>query len=461
MSAALAFVDRLKRHVVGDRLVRRNPFYYERFRRLLTRLERADVGERREWTREQLERTLAAARRTEYGRSVGGGHALGDWPLLQKELLRGQLAKFTTGTEWFAAPANTGGTAVVPLKLVRSLDGIVFEQACIDRLMEQLGLHPRDVRTATIRGDNLNDPRTLHSPDGVSAQGGRSRIFCAHAVSPQNIERIAASLERFEPQLLCAYPSALEVLCRLLIERRHTLAIPAVLTSSEVLKPEGWSLAQRVLGARLCDYYGQSERVAFAYALAPRQYRFLPGYSHVEFLPHAGNLLPEGSSDRLYEIVGTTFWNRLMPLVRYRTGDLIRLPASWGARELEELALGLRTFPGILGREQEVMVCPAGVRLTGLDSMPHDVEHVLRIQIVQETLDSARVRVLPTEEFNDLDAAHLLENVRMKLPCEMKLGLELAQSLERTPRGKTPLVVHRPPVHDALRRAGVEPMRTQ
>jgi phenylacetate-CoA ligase len=461
MSGALAFVDRLKRHVVGDRLVRRNPFYYERFRRLLARLDRADIDERREWTREQIDRTLAAARRTAYGKSVDGGEEVGAWPLLQKELLRGNLAQFTTGTEWFSAPANTGGTAGVPLKLVRSLDGIVFEQACIDRMMELLGLPPRHVRMATLRGDNLSDPRTLHSPDGVTAQGGRSRIFCAHAVSPQNIERIAASLGSFAPDLLCAYPSALEVLCRLLVERRHPLTIPAVLTSSEVLKPEGWSLAQRVLGARVCDYYGQSERVAFAYALAPRQYRFLPGYSHVEFLPHGGGLLPADSPDRLYEIVGTTYWNRLMPLVRYRTGDLVRLPASWGARELEELSLGLRTFPGILGREQEVMVCPAGVRLTGLDSIPHDVEHVLRIQIVQETLDSARVRVLSTDEFNDIDAAHLLANVRAKLPCEIKLGLELAQSLERTPRGKTPLVVHRPPVHDALRRAGVEPMRTQ
>ena len=60
----------------------------------------------------------------------------------------------------------------------------------------------------------------------MSANGGRSRIFCAHAVSPQNIERIAASLDNFKPQLLCAYPSALETLCRLLIERRHPLSIP-------------------------------------------------------------------------------------------------------------------------------------------------------------------------------------------------------------------------------------------
>ena len=73
-------------------------------------------------------------------------------------------------------------------------------------------------------------------------------------------------------------------------------------------------------------------------------------YSHVEFIPYDGHVLPRNSPYRLYEIVGTSFWNSILPLVRYRTGDLIRLPADWGADELEELALGLRSFEGVLGR---------------------------------------------------------------------------------------------------------------
>jgi len=461
MSATLAFVvDRLKRHVVGESFVRRNPFYYERSRRLLDRLEGQDLEGRLAWSREQLARTLAAAKRTDYGGIVRGGDEVTSWPLLDKELLRNRLRVFTTGNEWFSAPAITGGTAGVPLKLVRSLDGIVFEQACIDRLVVQLGLHPRTVRTAVLRGDNLQDPRALLTPDGISANGGRSRIFCARAVSAKNCDRIADSLERFAPQLVVAYPSALETLCRLLQERGRTLKVQGVLTSSEVLKPEAWTLVQDVLGCRIVDYYGQSERVAFAYAFTPREYRFLPGYAHVEFVRYDSKLLPAGGRERLYEIVGTTFWNNLMPLVRYRTGDLIRLPADWGIGELQELALGLRSFRGILGREQEVIACPSGIRLTGLESIPHDIEHILRIQVVQETLHSARIRVVPAPGFCARDIERLLENARAKVPPEMHVEVEVAEYLERTPRGKTPLIVHRPPVHEALRCAGVEPMLT-
>jgi phenylacetate-CoA ligase len=458
MSAALSFVvDRLKQHVVGESLVRRNPFYYGRSRRLLDRLDSLDLEGRRAWTRAQLAHTLAAARRTSYGRVTNGTLDIRTWPLLEKELLRNRLQAFTTGNDWFASPANTGGTAGLPLKLVRSLDGVVFEQACIDLMVQGLGFNPRSARIAALRGDNVSDPRT-HSPEGLSTNGGRSRVWSAHAVTPENVEKLADSLGRFAPELLCAYPGALEALCLLLAERGRGLTIPAVLTSSELLKPEAWDLARDVLGCRIADHYGQSERVAFAYAFEPREYRFLTGYSHVEFVPYDTALLPADSPDRLYEIVGTTFWNRLMPLVRYRTGDLIRLPASWGDAELEELALGLRTFTGILGREQEVLVYPHGVRLTGLDMIPHEVRNVLRIQLVQETLTSARIRVVPTEEFDADDAARLLSNVRARVPADVNLSVETTHWLERTPRGKTPLIVHRAPVHEALRGAGIEPI---
>ena len=106
------------------------------------------------------------------------------------------------------------------------------------------------------------------------------------------------------------------------------------------------------------------------------------------------------------------------------------------------------------------MACPAGIRLTGLESLPHHVEHVLRIQVVQETLDSARIRVVPAPGYSAADEEKLLANARAQVPPGVRLTIETAQWLERTPRGKTPLIVHRPPVHDALRRAGVEPMLT-
>ena len=216
MSAALAFVDRLKRHVVGESLVRRNPFYYERSRRLLDRLERRRTASSAAPCRQQqLARTLSSAQRTDYGAFVRGGHDINSWPLLDKELLRNRLHAFTTGADWLSAPANTGGTSGVPLKLVRSLEGIVFEQAVHRPHDEPRRACSRAARAPRCCAATTSSIRaSLESTDGVSADGGRQRIYCAHRVSPENVDRLADSLEKFAPQLLCAYPSALENLCR-------------------------------------------------------------------------------------------------------------------------------------------------------------------------------------------------------------------------------------------------------
>lgn len=108
-----------------------------------------------------------------------------------------------------------------------------------------------------------------------------------------------------------------------------------------------------------------------------------------------------------------------------------------------------------------MLLCPNGIRITGLGSVPRYVDNVLRMQVIQEDFDQARIFVLPTEQFSEDDAEVLLANARTRIPPEVNLTVEIAPRLEHTPRGKTPLVVHRPPVHDALRRQGIEPLFTR
>jgi phenylacetate-CoA ligase len=460
MGAAASIAGFMKRHVVGPSLIRRNPLFYDKARTTLDSVDRMDLDQLRAWSEAQLKRTLGFARRAAYGRQVKGGDTLDSWPYLEKENLRNQQRDFITGNRWLAAPASTGGTTGIPLSLVRSLRSVVFEQACQDRLIEQLGADPH-ARVAILRGDNIKDPSDLKPPHWIEANGGRTLIFSSNVLNSETVGDYARALREFSPTLLCAYPTSLECLCRLLRAAGERVQVPSVLTSSEVLKREAWALARETLECDLADYYGQAERVTFAYALEPRTYRFLPSYGYVELRPYTSDQIADAGHGGLYEIIGTTFWNDLMPLVRYRTGDLVRLPDHWGAREIEEVRLGLRSFSGVLGREQEILVCPKGVRLTGIDHIPRDVSHILRIQVIQETLDKVRILVLPAPGYSERDAAQLMQNARAKVPDSMQLHIETSEWLERTPRGKTPLVIHRAPVQEQLRRQGVEPSETR
>jgi len=128
----------------------------------------------------------------------------------------------------------------------------------------------------------------------------------------------------------------------------------------------------------------------------------------------------------------------------------VRLPAAWGEREVEEVALGVRAFGGVLGRSGEFLLTPEGMRITGINHFPREVENVHRIQVIQERLDEVRLLVLADAGYGPRDSQQLLRNVRAKLPPSMRVVLEVSERLEQTQAGKTPFVIHRPAVRQHL-----------
>src|SRR5262249_18972060 len=160
------------------------------------------------------------------------------------------------------------------------------------------------------------------------------------------------------PQVLFAYPTVLESLCTLMLAHGHTLPIPLTVCGSEVLTRETCELARRALGTRVISYYGQAERVAWADGDPENGYRFLPSYGVVEL-----RFVETHDDGDIYDVIGTGLWNHAMPLVRYLTGDRIRLRPGSSAGAVEE---GRESFPEILGRSGDYILAPSGARLLGI-----------------------------------------------------------------------------------------------
>ncbi|MFL6577256.1 MAG: hypothetical protein ACJ8MR_11615 [Povalibacter sp.] len=452
MAGAIQLLETgLKRLQVSERLVRRNPLYYGSIQREFESLQATGLRERAERTELRLQEIQTIAGHTRYGRALGLPKAGRVWPLLHKDTVRDDPTAFHAGRSWFTSRANTGGTTGTPLRLVRSPASVVAEQVCIDLMVSLAGVDPLHARIAVLRGDNVKSPSDMQPPFWIHAMGGRRLILSSNHLSDATLDHYIKALTDFAPDLLWVYPSTLESLCRSLLRAGQRLHIPRVLSSSEMLADSAWPLAKLVLGASIVDYYGQAERVAFAYATRAGEYIFLPGYASVELLPAY-----QDESGYCYEIIGTSLWNTAMPLVRYRTGDLIRLPQSPTQQALLEISHGLRSFPGVIGRSADVLLAPDGRGvLTGIDHIPRGIHSLLRLQVIQETPHKVELRALVTEDFTEQDAAQLLRNARLKIPESVDVQWVKVEQLQRTANGKTPFVIHSPEVKEALQTAGI------
>ncbi|HYE04252.1 MAG TPA: hypothetical protein VEL07_01915 [Planctomycetota bacterium] len=428
---------RIKRSRLLADLARRTPWRYPALRERLAALERASLTERRDFAAARLRRVLAAAATSAHGRAHAG-RPLSAWPMPTSAEVRGREADFVAGSRWLGrrlgVPATTSGTTGTPLALRRPFAALPLEQAMIDGVLASAGVDARSDRIAVLRGDPISG--------GVQAwrvvEGGRRLVMGANALGLDNVAAYVAALAEYGPRCLSAFPSSLHALCALMRLAGLRLHIPLALTSSEVLEPATVALAKQVLGCRIVDHYGQAERVAFAADLGDG-YRFLPGYAWIE-LP----FVTERDGEALHEIVGTSLWNTLMPLVRFRTGDLIAVAAGTTLAQLEEIRFGLRPVPRIIGRLDGAWVDgPDQRRITGLSALLSDARRVQRWQIVQEAPGDLRLLIIPEPGFEARDVDRALASARARLPAAVGVRIEVVDRLERTAAGKAPFVLRR------------------
>lgn len=417
-----------------NNLLRYHPLYYRETRAVIARMALLGPDARRGLQTDLLEKTLRTARRTAYGRAMPEHFA--DWPILDKEQIRLAPGRFLAPTLW-PVPAATSGSSGVPLKLERALSGIASEQAFIDHLLAAYGLSFRTARIAVLRGDNVKSTADTAAPFGRYRDPGYLVLSFPH-LGPRTCDWFADELARFRPDILWIYPTGGGFLASLLLERNRQLRIPVILSSSEVMTHPARLLLQQAFGSVLIDYYGQAERVCLSWQDDSGYAWFHPAYGLVEFdpLPQQGN-----ATTREARVIATGFWNKRMPLVRYDTGDRIAYPAAYTAADLADVALGLKPFNEVIGRQTEYLVTPDGSRVLALNTIPREVNHILRVQFIQERPDHVEIRVQPAPGYTAADTAHLLANARTKIPESVSVTILSDTPLRTTAQMKTPFVV--------------------
>lgn len=431
------WVAKAKQTVFGDAFIRRMPILYSRAYRIFETLSQAPLEKRVAWSQARLKKVLRTALRTPCGKKIGS-LKLEDWPLLEKDQVRDCPEAFLAVPKWTTIPASTSGTTGTPLRVYRSLPSIVAEQAAIDYVLCSQGLDFSKARIAVLRGDNIKDPADMQPPFWRDELKGRKRVFSSNHLSKVTLPYFLDALRAFQPDCLYAYPSILESLCQLMLHSGESFKVAYVVTSSEQPSAALRGLIEHVLQARWIDYYGLAERNAFAYSRFPEGYYFLPGYGWNELVPI--ETTPEGVR---YEIVATSLWNLAMPLVRYRTGDAIMLPNDLTESQREAILWGLQPFAGVQGRFGDFLVAPDGAVLMGIDHIPRGVQHVARMQVIQESSTQVRILVLPLPGYSAADEAQILANARLKIPPTIDVRVETVESLERTAQGKTPFVIRK------------------
>jgi phenylacetate-CoA ligase len=412
----------------------------QRFRRFLAEAEQTqwkDAATLRAYQEEHLRQLLAHALadvpmyRDLYGeRSLGDGSAadfLRELPIIDKETLRraGPRAR-SEHAGWPLFAGSTSGTTGPPLRLQQDLSAINRENAFVIRQLRWAGWEPGQ-RRAWIRGDMIVPADQMSPPFWRRNSAEKMLVLSSYHLSADTAQAYLDALAQFDPQIIQAYPSSVGFLASYLQSKNADYGgrrLRGVVTSSETVDDETRRLVNERFGCPVFDWYGQFERVAAIGTCEHGSLHVIEDYSYVELLPN---------EDGLCEIVGTGFNNLVMPLVRYRTGDLVE-PAPDGSSC--RCGRQFRTVRRVMGRDEDVIKLPDGRMIGRLDHIFKGLDSVLDAQIRQDELQSVMILIVPGEGFGSHTVDCIRANAVERLGSGIRIDVESVASLPRTKSGK-------------------------
>jgi len=340
---------------------------------------------------------------------------------------------------------TTSGSTGTPLALYHdAFTTDVVEEAFYERILRRascpMGLNTRRV---VLRG--WRPP-----PERKHEFGPDSLTLSSFHLTSEHLPEFLATIRRFRPEAVFCYPSAGETLARYVLEHGEEPlpGLRVVFLASETVHEGQRELLSRAFGARAFAAYGHAERCVVAgeceYSTA---YHIEPLYGLVELAPLQDG---GGRNDALCEIIATGFWNRAMPLIRYRTMDLARRKADQVCRCGRPYLL----LEQIEGRLQNLVVTRTGRTLAHIWAHGPAFDHVREMQFYQPRAGVLILRFVPTSSFCEDDIQRIRAHFTPMLGDDIELGFCPAEAIPRTRSGKRLWLVQEPRVREALEASG-------
>ena len=363
-----------------------------------------------------------------------------NWPVLRKDDLREHPEMFLADgcDRRRMLHEHTSGTTGKPLNLWFSRATVRTWYALYEaRTRRWYGLDYGD-RWVNIGGQQVVPFKQTTPPFWVWNAAFRQLYMSSYHLSSAFIEAYVEALRRYEIDYILGYSSSLYSLASLGLERG--LAFPRLrvaITNAEPLYAHQREAMSAAFGGAVRETYGMSELACAASECDRGRRHIWPDVGMIEIL--SDTIDTAEIPGKVGRIVGTGFLNENMPLIRYEVGDRGSLEA-----EPSTCACGrsLPVLASVEGRLDDVLVTRDGRRIGRLDPVFKSDLPIREAQILQDSVDLVRIRIVPADGFTPADGSALADRLRERMG-DIEVIVEQVDHIERTRNGKFRAVISR------------------
>ena len=369
----------------------------------------------------------------QFYRKFYGVKKINSWeeiPLIHKSQLKIGLEEFERSSlkKFYV---TTGGVTGEPSKFYQSKNVWYKELAFVHDFFGKYGYDVSMLKLSLRGGDFSN----LKSNKYWLFNPIQNEIhFSPFHLNENTVKFYVEQINKVKPLFFHSYPSGLIRLVNLMRSQNLTLSFKpkCIFLISESFTQNELDLIKSYFQCRVTSFYGLSERLIFApYDEEKKCYVPDSRYGYFELIDENGQIINENNVRG--EIVGTSYDNLAMPLVRYRTGDYTQY--------VDFKLKAFHTIEGKWGQDFLVGKDDEEVTITALNLHSNDLNDLVRIQFVQKdrgvvTMNAHFNRDKSNEELRRIE---ILLNKRVGNCIDFNFSKN--NQFYTNQRGKTPLIV--------------------
>lgn len=324
---------------------------------------------------------------------------------------------------------RTSGTTGTALPLWWTQETLAEEYATVWRLRRSCGVENPGTPNLTFNG-NLTVPfQQTEPPFWRNSAYDHRTLFSVYHMTQENLRRYADAAHSIPARYVEGYPSAIHLIARALLEEGRPIPpgrIAAVFTSSESLLAFQRMTIEKAFGAPVRDRYGVSEMVV-------SMTECVDGRLHLDMEFGIAEVEASEETDD-YEtgrLLVTGLSNYATPLFRYRIGDVAtrsKHPCSCGRAG--------QVFLDLDGRVEDYVLTPDGRLVGRVDHIFKQQLDVAEAQILQNDQGSIDVLIVPRSTYSSSSERSLIREIRARLGDEIKIEIQLRDSIPREANGK-------------------------
>jgi phenylacetate-CoA ligase len=246
--------------------------------------------------------------------------------------------------------------------------------------------------------------------------------FAANHLDRKNLAYYCGKIKDSRAGFIIGYPSALEVFADHVLEWEIDLSFQGVITSGEVLNNVVRYKIEKAFDAKVYDLYHRSfPIIGMGQCHYCDGYHLFSEYCIVELLDFDGNTIEE--EGKVGRIVATNISNRILPIIRFDTGDL-------GVYDGNNCECG-RGMPKmvrkIVGSQKELLISADGryVPPGTLQAIFSEYGYpAARYQLVQNNRNKFKLKLVRGPEYKSDSLEKIKNNLRERLGGDSDITIE-------------------------------------